>query len=219
MSATDGGRYRFYWGRRTIGLAPLIVLEEGELEYERVVVDIFARQHKEPAYLAVNPKGLVPALVTPEGRVVTEAAAICLYLAERHDLGLAPDVAEPDRGRFLSLLTFLTNSLQTAHKPFYWAERFARDAADEPRVRGLALAEVERLHGLVEAELAGTGGPYLLGPRYSLVDIYLAVLVTWHPEPADLLARHGALARCYRAVTERPVVARVMRAADELPAL
>jgi glutathione S-transferase len=210
-------RYRYYWGRRTIGLAPLIVLEEGGLGYDRVDLDIAKGEHKDPAYLAVNPKGLVPTLVTPEGQVITEAAAISLYLSERHDLGLAPSIDEAERGRFLSLLMFLTNSLQTAHKPYHWAERFARDAADEPRVRALGLAEVERLHGLVEAELATSGGPFLLGTRYSLVDSYLAVLITWHPEPASLLARHRGLERCFRAVTSRPVVERVMRAADELP--
>jgi len=65
----------------------------------------------------------------------------------------------------------------------------------------------------------GSGGPFLLGERYSLADIYLTVLITWHPDPAALLARHPALAGCFRAVTARPPAARVMRAADELPAV
>ena len=59
-------------------------------------------------------------------------------------------------------------------------------------------------------------GPYVLGARFSAVDVYLFMLVTWHPARLEILARHPALGTMMRLVRRRPAVERIWRA--ELPA-
>ena len=76
--------YILYGGSITRSLAPQMVLEEGSLAYTLREIDIDAGEHRGEAFLEINPAGYVPALVTPEGHVLHEAAAIMLYLADRH---------------------------------------------------------------------------------------------------------------------------------------
>lgn len=73
------------------------MLELAALPYEKITVEVRKGEHRQTAYLSVNPKGFVPALQTPEGQILTESAAICLYLCERHGL-LAPAPATAARG-------------------------------------------------------------------------------------------------------------------------
>src|SRR5690349_11792053 len=80
--------------------APLVqwVLEEGGLAYELRKVNILKGEHRAPEFLAINPAGLVPVLITPEGEVLHEVAALMVYLADRHQLaGLAPAMTDPRR--------------------------------------------------------------------------------------------------------------------------
>ena len=83
----------FYTNPMSRGRIARWMLEEVGAPYETVVLD-YATSMKAPAYLAINPMGKVPAIVH-DGRVVTEGAAICAYLAEAFpDAGLAPTADE-----------------------------------------------------------------------------------------------------------------------------
>ena len=75
--------------------APLVqwVLDEGGIGYEFRKIDIVKDEHRAPEFLAINPAGLVPVLITPEGDALYEVAALMVYLADRHQLtDLAPAV-------------------------------------------------------------------------------------------------------------------------------
>ena len=81
-------------------LAPHIVLEELGAPYELALVDRAAGAHKSPAYLKLNPNGLIPVWVDGD-LVLYETAAICLHLADTHPAaGLAPPLASPERAHF-----------------------------------------------------------------------------------------------------------------------
>jgi len=209
--------YKLYWCRGTAALAPQLVLELGGLPYEKITVETRKGEHRKAAYLAINPKGFIPALQTPEGQILTEAAAICLYLCERHALPLAPAPGTEARGPFLSLLVFLTNTLQTACKPCDFPERFALDPADAPRVRAWAVARLDDLWRMVEDHLFSGPGPFLQGPEMTVADLYLAMVMAWHPRAHDRLAELERVGGCFEAVTAEPTVARVMRASGNLP--
>ena len=99
--------YKLYGGTFTRALAPQMVLEEAGLPYELHAVDMASGEHRGEEFLKLNPAGYVPALTTPEGDVLHEAAAIMLYLTDRHELeDLAPQVDAPQRGGFLSKLFY-----------------------------------------------------------------------------------------------------------------
>lgn len=206
--------YRLYFCAGTAAFGPQAVLEEAGLPHELVIVDTAAGAHRRPDYLAVNPLGRVPALVTPEGEVLYETAAVMLYLADRHGLeDLAPPVGHPLRGLFYRSLFYLSNTLQTDYKRYYYPERFSTDAADAPRIRVQARQDLKESWRPVDAQLTAAG-PYHLGERFSLADIYLVMLATWFEPMAELWSACPAVARCFELVAARPAVRRCLDRQD-----
>ena len=85
--------YILYGGDFTRASLVQWMLEEGRIQYELRKIDILKGEHRSAEFLALNPAGLVPVLITPEGDVLSEAAALMLHLADRHQLtDLAPVV-------------------------------------------------------------------------------------------------------------------------------
>src|SRR5665647_968508 len=96
----------------TAAMVPHILLEELGVPYERVLVQRSTQAHKQPAYLKLNPNGLIPVLVDGD-LVLYETAAICLYLCDKYpDARLAPAVGTVERAHFYKWLVWLTNTLQ-----------------------------------------------------------------------------------------------------------
>ena len=78
--------YILYGGPFTRAFIVEMVMAEGDIAYELRVVDIVEQEHRAPEFLAINPAGWVPALITPDGATLYETPAINLHLAERHGL-------------------------------------------------------------------------------------------------------------------------------------
>ena len=78
--------YVLYGGDFTRSTLVQWVLEEGKIDYELRKVDILNGEHRSAEFLAINPAGLVPVLITPDGDALHEVAALILYLADRHAL-------------------------------------------------------------------------------------------------------------------------------------
>lgn len=202
-------RYKLFWAQGTACLAPQIVLEEAGADFEIVNVDLARGEHNTPEFLKLNPAGTVPALMFPNGEVLSEAAAICLYLAERHpQTRLVPAVGNAKRGMFLRWLIYLTNTVQVAYKRFYYPERFSTIAEHAPAIKDASVKNLIAVWRPVEAQLR-EGGPYLLGETWTIADVYMLMLATWfepvgvlgEPCPAvasacDLMRRRPAVANC-----------------------
>lgn len=208
--------YKLYWAPATAALAPHAVLEELGAAYELVAVDLRGGEHRTPAYLAFNPGGYVPTLVTGEGQVLTESAAIVLALCDRHpEAGLLPVPGDPDRARLYRWLFYLTNTVQGTYKYYYYPARYSTEPADAPRIKAKARGDLIARWRPVDEYLAKEG-PYLLGERYSAGDIYLAMLATWFEPKQELFASFAGIKRCFDLVAERPAVRRVLEAHGEL---
>ena len=191
-------------------LAPHILLEELGAPYELALVDRAAGAHKSPAYLKLNPNGLIPVWVDGD-LVLYETAAICLHLADTHPAaGLVPPLATPERAHFMKWLMWLTNTLQATLIVYFYPERWADDESAIAQVKAHAEARVAPLLDQLEAQLASHGGPWLLGDAYGAVDPYAFMLCRWtrgFARPARSLPALGAyLGR----MLERPAVRRVM---------
>jgi glutathione S-transferase len=163
--------------------------------------------------LAISPLGQVPALVLPDGAVMTESAAICLYLADLAlDAGLAPLPADPLRARYLRWMVYLAaNNYMTALR-FYYPDRHttAADGAD-----GVKTAAIERANFEWTVFAGAIGkGPFLLGEEMSAADIYAAMLISWDLDLQVLFNAHPALLRLYAAVARHPKIAPVWRRHD-----
>ena len=195
--------YLLYGGRYTRAILVEMVLAEGGLDYELREIDILAEEHRAPAFLAINPAGRVPVLVTPEGDRLAETAAINLYLAERHGLSqIAPQAGEPERGPFLSGLFFITSEFEPLMKRYFFPHRIALRDEDAAEVQARALAAARDRLAVVEQRLSA-GGPHYLGDRFSLIDMTLTYWITCLTEdaPTDALP---ALEDCARRVRARP---------------
>src|SRR5688572_17375717 len=100
---------RLFFSPGACSLSPHIALREAKLDFELVRVDLKTKKTKDEAdYLAINPKGYVPALQLEDGELITEGAIIVQYIADlRPESGLAPRVGTRERRRLQEWLHFI----------------------------------------------------------------------------------------------------------------
>lgn len=207
---------QLHFSPSSAAMAPHILLEELGVSYERVLVDTSVQAHKTPAYLKLNPNGLVPVLVdtaAPGGTLVLyESAAICLHLADTHPgAKFMPEVGTVERAHAYKWLLWLTNTLQATLIVYFYPHRWVDDgnASGVEQVKLHARTRIDGLVDQLEAELARHGGPWLLGGEWSAVDAYAFMLCRWtrfFPRPARTLAHVGPW---LNRMLARPAVQRV----------
>lgn len=174
------------------------LLEELGVPYRIELLRFDKQEHKSPAYLRINPMGKVPCIVD-HGVVVTEAGAICTYLADNYPRAqLAPALHDPARARYLRWLFFAAGCVE----PALVDKMFAR-----PAVRPSSLGYGSYTDVLQALESALTPGPYVLEERFSAVDVYLGSEIAW-----GLLTKALEPRACFTAyvarLTERPAYQR-----------
>jgi glutathione S-transferase len=196
----------------TAAMVPHIVLEEIGVPYRRVHVDRMTDAHKQPAYLQLNPNGLLPILVDGD-LVLYETAAIVLHLCDQHPQArLAPALGTPERSQFYKWLVWSTNTLQAALMLWFYPERWVDpgNAEGAAQVKRQAQARVAGMLDQLEAQL-GQDGPWLLGSSYSAVDAYVFTLCRWTRNfPSDRARDRPALGPYLQRVLQRPAVQRVI---------
>lgn len=201
------------WASSIIRLA----LEELGLPHEIRPMDWDAGDFDAPAFRAVNPLGLIPAMETPDGPIF-ETAAILLWLNATHG-GLAPGPNQPDRAAFLSWLMFVSNTVHPTVMAMIHPDRLAGPAAAEEAGR-LALENLTVQAAHLD-RLITTRAPIWLTPGQPALGHYLGILIRWAIYlPADpalrfSLAPFPALAACLAAHEATPAARRVA-AADGL---
>lgn len=200
-------------------LIPHILLEELGLPFELQYVDRAQSAQKSPAYLKLNPNGLIPVLV--DGPLVLyETAAICLHLADTNPrAGMAPPLGTPERAHAYKWLAWLTNTLQAALIIYFYPERWVNEgnAAGAAELKAHAEAKIGAMLDQLDAQFAANGGDWLLGARYSVLDPYAFVLCRWtrgFARPARSLPHLGPY---LQRVLARPAVQRAF-AAEQLAA-
>lgn len=171
LEATMADTITFYTNPMSRGLTVHWLLEELGAPYEVKLLDFDKREHKAPAYLAINPMGKVPSIVH-RGVVVTEAAAICVYLADAFPkAGLAPAIDDPKRGTYLRWIFFGTGCLE----PAVVDKMFARAPVERPGAIGYGTYE----NTLAALATALAPGPFILGARFSAADVFVGSQVYW----------------------------------------
>ena len=147
------------------------MMEELGQPYRAEIVG-FGDEMKSEAYRRVNPMGKVPAVVH-NGTIVTEAAAICAYLADAFpQAGLAPDVASPARAPYYRWLFFAAGPLEAAVSDKALGVEVPADK--EAMVGYGKITDV-----LDTLEQAVSAGPYLAGGRFSAADLYVGSHLMW----------------------------------------
>jgi GST-like protein len=189
--------YALYGRLDTGSAAAEAALAEAGASYEVVAVPKDAQTARDSGYHAINPRGQVPALVLPDGTIVTECAAILLHIADAFpQAALAPAPGTSARARHDRWLLFFHANLYEGELRRFYPDRYTDDPAGVPGVKAAALDYVRRHYALFDAQMGET--PYALGSQMTVLDIYLWMLVQWFDR--DWLAAH-----CPRllAVTDR----------------
>jgi len=176
-----------YHALLTAGMVDHWLLIELGLPHELRMLDLGAREHKSPQYLALNPAGVVPTMVIDDGAPISEAAAIALHLAELSPAHrLVPPPGTPARAQCYRWMFFLANTLMSAYRAWFYPTEPAGEANVEASKRG-ARARIEAAWEQIAAHLESSGGPYMLG-ELSVVDFLTTMLMRWSrnmPRPSD----------------------------------
>ena len=200
--------YTLYCQNGTRATAAHMVLAETGLRYELRQIDITANEYRTPEFFAINPRGAIPVLVDDNGATICETIAIMLYLADKHALEhLAPVPTDPLRATLLDWLVYHAAEVQEPVKRSYYAHRYALRANDLEAVREHANDAFQKRWQLVEEHLIQQG-PFHLGDRFSVVDIYLLVTSTYSGKLAN--SEFPAIEECSRRTAERPNIAPIL---------
>ena len=193
---------------------PHVLLREIGAPFELKLVERTQGAHKSPAYLKLNPNGLIPVLVDGE-LVLYETAAICMHLADTHPgATLAPPPGTRERAHYYKWMAWLTNTPQAMLMHYFYPERMVDDGdtAAARQVKAHAQAQVGAMLEQLDAQLRG-GGPWLLGEHYSAVDPYAFMLCRWTRGFDDKPAReHAHIGPYLRRMLARPAVQRAFAA-------
>lgn len=201
-----------YFTPHTCALASHIALEDARADYETVRIDFSANEQRGPAYLAINPKGRVPSLVTDRG-VLTETPALLVFIAQSFPHANLAPLDDPFAfARVQAFNSFLCSTVHVAHAHRMRGTRWA----DDP----VAIAAMQRKvpqsvgEGFAHIERDMFIGPWVMGEAYSICDPYLFTLAQWLKADGVDPARFPRIQEHSRRMAERSSVRKAL--ADEL---
>src|SRR6266700_7461738 len=193
---------------QTRSSASLTLLEELGAPYELHVLNMKAGEQRQPAYLAINPLGKVPAIRHGEA-LVTEQVAIYIYLADLFpEAGLTPALNDPLRGPYLRWIAYYGSSFEPA-----LIDKFMK--REPAPVMQSPYADYDTMLGALETQLSK--GPYLLGERMTAADILWGVAFSW-TMMFGIVPKKDVFVRYSERITSRAAFQRINAADDEMVA-
>ena len=195
---------KLYWSPGACSQAPHILLHEIGLDHEAARVDLKAKKLEDGSdYLAINPKGAVPALELDSGEVLTENAVVLQYLGDRANWPeVLPPLGDFRRYRVLEMVNFITTEL---HKRF----SFLFDRESTAEFKQFVRTGLEKKLDWIDGKLGA--GPFLMGQDLTLPDPYLFVMTRWSDKVLGGLDRWPNLQRFHERMLDRPSVRHVLR--------
>lgn len=200
---------KLYFAPGTCARVSLIALEEIGEPFETQLVSFMAGDHRSDAYLAVNPAGAVPALVTPTG-VITQNSAILWYLARTYPAAklLPPCDSPAGEAAQLSQLAHYSSDLHPAVSRFVVPFLYVKDSQAQGELRASAAEKLEFLLASKEAQLGAAD--WILGEAWSVLDAYLGWVWFRVTGAGFDPASFPSIAAHYDRLRERPAVQRAL---------
>ncbi len=195
---------KLYYSPGACSLGPHIVLNELGLAHEVEKVDLAAKKTETGKdYWQINPKGYVPAIATDDGPLVSEAANVLQYLADKKpEAGLLQKPGTMERTRAVEWLTFVSTELHKGYSPLF---RPTTPDAYKTIVR----ENLAKRLAYVDKQLAGK--KYLLGDNFSAPDAYLFTVLRWSKFTQVDLSPYANINAYFERVQARPKVQETLK--------
>jgi glutathione S-transferase len=200
--------YKLYYAPGTCALASHIALEEAGAAYRSERLDFKSNQQNSPDYLAINPKGRVPALVTEHG-VLTETPAILAFIAQIFPQAkLAPFDDAFKLAEVQAFNSYLCSTVHVAHAHKMRGPRWATEESSFADMKRMVPKSFGACFALIERDLIK--GPWVMGDTYTICDPYLFTIGTWlEGDSVDVSTLPKVIAHRKR-MLERSAVRKVM---------
>lgn len=201
---------KLYFAPGTISIAVAITLEEAELAYDAIKVDFATAEQTKAEYLALNPKGRVPTLVTTSGTRLTETGAILDYIATlAPDKRLVPADAET-AAHMRSIMYYLASTMHVNHAHKMRGHRWADAASSFADMTSKVTETMTASAAYIEA--SAFLGDYVCGKNLTLADPYLFVVCNWLAGDGVNVADFPKISAFLDRMNRRPSVQKIIAA-------
>jgi len=196
---------KLFWAANTIASASAIALNEGGVHWEGVEIDFRTAEQTKPEYLAINPKGRVPALSTPEG-ILTETGAILEYIAATYAPGLVP--ADPlHAARMRELMYYITTTMHVSHAHRMRGLRWARMETSHKDMQSMVTENMAAGCAFLEAQVTG---PFFFGGDLTLAECWVYPVLRFLPGDGVAITDYPKLAALQAAMEARASVKAIL---------
>jgi glutathione S-transferase len=203
---------KLFYAPHTCSLASHIALEDAAAEYATVRINFADDEQRKPAYLAINPKGRVPALVTDRG-ILTETPAMLAFIAQSFPQARLAPLDDPfGFAEVQAFNSYLCATLHVAHAHRMRGNRWADDPAAITAMQRKVPASVSACYDLIEVNMLR--GPWVMGETYTICDPYLFTMAQWLEQDGVDPSRIPKVTSHRRRMAERPAVRKAI--AEEL---
>jgi glutathione S-transferase len=195
---------KLFYAVNTCSLASHIALEEAGVEYSTVRISFAANEQRGPEYLAINPKGRVPAMVTDRG-ILTETPAMLAFIAQSFPQADLAPLDDPFAfAQVQAFNSYLCSTVHVAHAHRMRGRRWADAPAAIAEMQRKVPQSVGACFDLIERDMLK--GPWVMGEAYTICDPYLFTLAQWLEGDGVDIARLPRVIAHRRRVSERPAV-------------
>jgi glutathione S-transferase len=199
---------KLYYAPNTCALASHISLEEAGAAYDAVRINFADGEQRKPEYLAVNPRGRVPALATARG-ILTETPAILAFVAQSFPAArLAPLDDAFAFAQVQAFNSYLCSTVHVAHAHRLRGSRWADDETAIEAMKKKVPQSVGDCFDMIEREMMA--GPWVMGSDYTISDPYLFTIARWLEGDGVDIRRFPKVHDHYRRMEARPAVQRAL---------
>ncbi|WP_407159220.1 glutathione S-transferase family protein [Bradyrhizobium sp. STM 3557] len=199
---------KLYFAPGTCALASHIALAEAGADYTVERIDFKTNQQNSPDYLAINPKGRVPALAA-DGGILTETPAILAFIAQSFPKArLAPVDDAFAFAQVQSFNSYLCSTVHVAHAHRVRGSRWASEESSFADMKRKVPETMGACFTLIENKMFK--GPWVMGEQYTICDPYLYTIATWLEGDGVQIAKFPKLADHHRRMAERAAVKKAL---------
>lgn len=201
---------KLYYATGTCALASHIALEEAGAEYSTVKINFATSEQGSPEYLAINPKGRVPSLVTDRG-ILTETPAMLAFIAQSFPKAKLAPIDDPfGFAEVQAFNNYLCSTVHVAHAHRMRGTRWADDPAAIEAMKQKVPETVGTCFELMETKMIR--GPWVMGDTYTICDPYLFTIAGWLESDSVDPARFPKVKAHRDRMVARPAVRKVLAA-------